>query len=253
MTRLNRCTSSQISISTLRVRFLASLAVAVALCFSIGARAQARLHHVRLAHSTESLPAPIKSYGSSGAPIRMDVFTDYECPMCRNLYEQTLRPMIGDYVASGKVYLVHHDYPLNLAEHRFSGQAARWVNVAAEFGQFQAAEAALYDNQAAWSESGDIAKYMAGAMPSSDFRRVEKVMAGCEAPGPKGQPGGIIAAPRPCSIDAYIDKDITLGNQIPLQATPTYVITYKGQRLPPGTGFVSWPVLKQFFDSLLRQ
>ena len=251
MTRLNRSTPVLVSATASRI-FLAGVALAVALCVSAVAGAQARLHHARLAHAVES-PAPIKSYGSSSAPIRMDVFTDYECPMCRNLYEQTLRPMIGEYVASGKVYLVHHDYPLNLAEHRFSGQAARWVNVAAEFGQFQAAEGALYDNQTAWSQSGDIAKYISGAMPSSDFRRIEKVMAGCEAPGPKGQPGGIIAAPHPCAIDSYIDKDITLGNQIPLQATPTYVITYKGQRLPPGTGFVSWPVLKQFFDSLLRQ
>lgn len=253
MTRLNRLTSPVVSATASRILFAAGLALTVTLGASTLVRAQAHVKSARLARSAESLPAPIKSYGSSGAPIRIDVFTDYECPMCRNLYEQTLRPMIGDYVAAGKVYLVHHDYPLNLAEHKFSGQAARWVNVAAEFGQFQAAEAALYDNQAAWSESGDIAKYIAGAMPSSDFHRVEKVMAGCEAPGPKGEPGGIIAAPHPCSIDSYIDKDITLGNQIPLQATPTYVITYKRQRLPPGTGFVSWQVLKPFLDSLLRQ
>jgi len=38
-----------------------------------------------------------------------------------------------------------------------------------------------------------------------------------------------------------------------VQATPTYVITYKGMRLPAASGAVSWPILKQFFDSLLAQ
>lgn len=199
------------------------------------------------------LPAPIKAYGSSGAPIRMEVFTDYECPMCRNLYEQTLKPMIGDYVASGKVYLVHHDYPLDLAEHKYSAQAARWANVAAQFGQFESAEQALYDNQSGWGADGNIAKYMAAAMPSSDFNRIEKVMATCEPPGPKGRPGTIVLPPHPCEPDTFIEQDIQLGNSIPVNGTPTYVITYKGQRLPAGSGFVSWPVLKQFFDNLLRQ
>jgi protein-disulfide isomerase len=199
------------------------------------------------------LPAPVKAYGSRTAPIKMEVFTDYECPMCRNLYEQTLRPMIADYVASGKVYLVHHDYPLDNLEHKYSGQAARWANVAAQFGEFEAAEGALYDNQQGWSADGNIAKYMAGTMSSSDFRRIAKVMETCEAPGPKGRPGGIALPPHPCEVDRYIEQDIQLGNQVPVTGTPTYVITYKGQRLPPGSGAVSWPILKQFFDNLLRQ
>lgn len=213
---------------------------------------QSAAHRARYVRAAE-LAAPIKAYGSSGAPIRMDVFTDYECPMCRNLYEQTLKPMIGDYVASGKVYLVHHDYPLDLAEHKYSAQAARWANVAAQLGQFEAAEQALYDNQTAWGADGNIAKYMAGAMPSSDFNRIEKVMATCEPPGPKGRPGSVLAPPHPCEPDTYIEHDIEIGNAIPVNGTPTYVITYKGQRLPAGSGFVSWPVLKQFFDNLLRQ
>jgi hypothetical protein len=31
------------------------------------------------------------------------------------------------------------------------------------------------------------------------------------------------------------------------------VITKRGQRMPPGSGFVSWPLMKQFLDSLLTQ
>jgi protein-disulfide isomerase len=195
--------------------------------------------------AVEALAAPLKSYGSSSAPITMEVFSDYECPSCRNLYESTLRPMIGDYVASGKVYLVHRDFPLPM--HKYGYEAARWANAAARVGQFQNVEAALYDNQEAWSADGNIEKYVASAMPAAEFKRVQKLMTGCEY-----QPTGSTGGPA-CSFDSYINADRELGSKIPVQATPTYVITYKGQKLPAGSGSVSWPILKQFFDSLLSQ
>ncbi|HEV3483089.1 MAG TPA: thioredoxin domain-containing protein [Candidatus Acidoferrales bacterium] len=194
--------------------------------------------------SAEVPSAPLKSYGSSSAPITMEVFSDYECPSCRSLYETTLRPMINDYVASGKVYLVHRDFPLPM--HKYGYEAARWVNAAARVGQFQNVEAALYDNQDAWAADGNIEKYIASAMPAAEFKRVQKLMTGCEyqPPGATGQS---------CALDNYINADRELGMKIPVQATPTYVITYKGQKLPAGSGAVSWPILKQFFDSLLSQ
>jgi protein-disulfide isomerase len=237
---------------------LATAAAALVMVAAAGLNAapgatQAKVRQARYTRAAETLPAPVKAYGSSSAPIKMEVFTDYECPMCRTLFESTLRPMIADYVASGKVYLVHHDYPLAIPEHKYSGQAARWANVAAQVGDFEAAEGALYDNQAAWSETGDITKYMASAMSGADFRRVQRIMDACEQPGPTGRPGAVNVPPRPCEVDRYIEQDIQLGNQVPVNGTPTWIITYKGQRLPPSTGAVSWPILKQFFDSLLRQ
>lgn len=256
----NRSSKERQTRGTRLTLLLCGVSAAVLVLASVGISTasfagQRHLRPVRYAGYVRAaeLPAPIKAYGSSGAPIKMEVFTDYECPMCRNLYEQTLRPLIANYVASGKVYLVHHDYPLDLAEHKYSSQAARWANIAAQFGQFEAAEQALYDNQAGWAADGNIAKYMAAAMPGVDFNRIEKVVATCEPPGPKGRPGEVMMPPHPCEPDSYIEHDIQLGNAVPVTGTPTYVITYKGQKLPAGSGFVSWPVLKQFFDNLLRQ
>ncbi|MGH9686745.1 MAG: thioredoxin domain-containing protein [Candidatus Acidiferrales bacterium] len=193
------------------------------------------------AKAVEPLAAPVKSYGSSSAPITMIVFTDYECPSCRALYENTLRPMINDYVASGKVYLVHHDFPL--PQHKYGYEAARWANAAARVGEFANVEGALYDNQDSWAATGDIAKYVSAAMPMSDYRKVERLMQGCSF---QDQPGS-------CPMDASINADRALGEQIPVRATPTYVIVYKGHKLPAANGAVSWPILKQFFDSLLSQ
>lgn len=206
--------------------------------------------HLRTTGATNSTvsPAfgpPVKTYGSKNAPITMEVFTDYQCPSCRNLFEQTLRPLINEYVASGKVYLIHHDFPLPM--HRYGYEAARWANAAARVGQFANVEAALYDNQDAWGSDGNIAKYVEAAVPAADYKRIEKLMQGCED---RSTPTSAAQAPG-CALDPFIEQDRAIGLQIPVQSTPTYIISRRGQKLPAGTGVVSWPILKQFFDSLL--
>ena len=202
----------------------------------------------------EPLSEPVKAYGTRIAPIKMEVFSDYECPVCRALYEQTLRPMISDYVAAGKVYLVHRDFPLSM--HKTSGQAARWANAAARIGQFGNVEAALYDNQAAWSVDGNFEKFISGAMPPADFKRVQKQLEGCDSPPLTAPPHGV-DLPKvehyTCPLDTYIAKDIILGKQVPVTATPTFVIYYKDQKYPASSGFVSWQVFKNFFDQLMSQ
>jgi protein-disulfide isomerase len=203
--------------------------------------------HAKTAAS-QTLPPPVKTIGSKTAPITMEVFSDYQCPSCGSLYEQTLRPMINDYVASGKVYLVHRDFPLPM--HPYGYEAARWVNAAARIGKYQEVEAALYDNQKAWSIDGSIEKYVAGAMSAADFRRVQKLMVGCglEVKPPTGPDN-----PSGCPLDANIEADKELGNQVPVKATPTFITYFKGQKYPPASGVISWPVMKQYFDSLLAQ
>lgn len=196
-----------------------------------------------------------KSYGSSSAPIKLEVFTDYQCPSCRSFFEGTLKPLIAsDYISGGKVYLVHHDFPLQA--HTYSGIAARWANAAAKIGRFPEAEAALYDNQDAWQANGDVAKYIAAAIPPADFKRIEALVKGCESPAPQStwdKSNPLAKDPHPCQFDYAVADDVELGYKIPVQATPTYVITNKGQKLPAGSGVISWPILKQFFDSLLGQ
>jgi protein-disulfide isomerase len=195
------------------------------------------------AKTTEAIAPPVKTYGSKNAPITLEVFGDYECPSCGAFYETTLRAMINDYVAAGKVYVVHRDFPLTM--HKYGYEAARWANAAASIGKFPEAESALYDNQSYWGESGNIEKYMSASLSAADMKRVQKLMMGCEM--------SVAPAGHTCPFDAYIEQDRALGNQVPVQATPTFVIYHKGQKFPAGQGVVSWTVLKQFFDQLLTQ
>jgi protein-disulfide isomerase len=201
-----------------------------------------------------SLRAPDKTYGVSTAPIKMEVYSDYQCPYCRAFYDQTLMQVIRYYVPTGKVYLVHHDFPMPM--HKYSGEAARWANACAEVGQFEAAETALYDNQDAWGFDGDIAKYIAAAMPASDFKRVQAIMKQGAMPAPQAHfPSAdpMTGIAHPCPVDPYIAQDIRLGYKISAPGTPAFVVTYKGRAFAPVYFAVSWPVLKQLFDTLLQQ
>ncbi|HKV47902.1 MAG TPA: thioredoxin domain-containing protein [Candidatus Acidoferrales bacterium] len=207
-----------------------------------------------LFQTASSLRPPDKSYGVSSAPIKMEVYSDYQCPYCRAFYDQTLTQVIRYYVPSGKVYLVHHDFPMPM--HKYSGEAARWANACAEVGQFEAAETALYDNQDAWGSNGDIAKYIAASMPASDFKRVEAIMKQGAMPAPQAHfPSAdpMTGIAHPCPVDPYIVQDIQLGYKISAPGTPSFVVTYKGHTFAPVYVAVSWPVLKQLFDTLLQQ
>src|ERR1035438_4167897 len=50
---------------------------------------------------------PPRTAGSVDAPIVIEVWTDFECPTCKLLYMNTLKPLIPEYCATGKVYLIH--------------------------------------------------------------------------------------------------------------------------------------------------
>ena len=100
-----------------------------------------------------------KSIGSPNAPITMEIFGDFECPACRSFYETSLKQVIDDYVVPGKVYLVYRDFPLEI--HPYALPAARFANAAAQCGQFEAVERALYDKQDEWAAKGNIDEVMA--------------------------------------------------------------------------------------------
>lgn len=175
--------------------------------------------------------APLKALGSKSAPITMEVFSDYQCPACGQFYVQTLRLVIDNYVSADKVYLVHRDFPLPV--HKYSREAARWANAAAEIGKFEKVEEALYTKRESWENTGNIEAIVAPVLTPAEFKRAKALVQGGK-------------------LDASIEKDLALGGTFKVNQTPTSIITYRGQTYPI-LGVVSYPVLRQFFDSLLRQ
>src|SRR6202008_4457695 len=92
--------------------------------------------------------------GSKAAPIVMEVFSDFQCPACKQLFKTTNQQLIDNYVNSGKVYLIHRDFPLPM--HAYSRIAAHYVRAAAQLGKGEQAEKVLFDNQEKWEQSGDV-------------------------------------------------------------------------------------------------
>lgn len=50
------------------------------------------------------------SVGDPNAPVRIDVFEDFQCPACKNYTEQVEHRVVAELVQTGKAYYVFHNY-----------------------------------------------------------------------------------------------------------------------------------------------
>ncbi len=173
----------------------------------------------------------LKALGSKSAPITIEVFSDFQCPACKRTFEETLRPVIDNYVATGKVYLVHRDFPLPM--HAHSREAARWANAAAQIGKFEKVEAALYAKQESWAANGNIEAVVGTVLSPAEMKKVRPLVQG-------GQ------------LEAVIDRDVTLGKSRLVNQTPTLFVT-KGGETEKLTSGVTYSLLKQYLDYLLKK
>jgi protein-disulfide isomerase len=175
-----------------------------------------------------------KARGSKNAPITIEVFEDFECPACRNFYETSLKQVIDNYVSAGKVYLIHRDFPLDM--HPYARQAARFANAAAELGQFEAVEQALFDTQNQWSQNGNIDEAMAPSFSPAQLKKIHDY-----------------ESLHINEINASIERDRTMGVQRNVNQTPSIYVTSHGKTEALPGGGVEYNLLKQYLDFLLRQ
>lgn len=174
---------------------------------------------------------PHKAFGSKSAPVVMEVFSDYQCPSCKALFLNTNRQLMDNYVSTGKVFLIHRDFPLPM--HAYSRVAARYARAAAEIGKVEPVEKALYENQEKWEQTGDVDGTVAAALTSAEMSKVRALVKGG-------------------TLEPLIDKDYSLGQMYRVNSTPTSVFHSKGQTYPY-SGMMSYEILRQFLDQLLSQ
>jgi protein-disulfide isomerase len=172
---------------------------------------------------------PHKAFGSKNAPVIMEVFSDFQCPACKTLYITTNRLVMDNYVSTGKVYLVHRDFPL--AMHAHSRMAARYARAAAQLGKIEPVEQALFQNQEKWEQTGDVDGTVAAVLSTAEMVKVRALV-------------------KSGTLDAAIDKDFALGQIYRVNQTPTTVFHSAGQTYPYA-GVMSYDILKQFLDQLL--
>jgi len=174
---------------------------------------------------------PHKAFGSKSAPVVLEIFSDFQCPSCKNLYLTTNHRLRDAYVNTGKVYLVERDFPLPM--HAYSRVAARYGRAAAQIGKFEEVEQALFQNQEKWEQSGDVDGTVAAVLSPSEMNKVRALVKGG-------------------TLEAAIEKDIALGRAYNVNQTPTSVFHCKGQTYPYAGG-MTFEIMKQFIDQLLAQ
>jgi protein-disulfide isomerase len=174
---------------------------------------------------------PREALGSKNAPVVMEVFSDFQCPACKTLYVSTNRQLMDNYVSTGKVYLIHRDFPLPM--HAHSKVAAQYSRAAAQIGKLEPVEDVLFQNQEKWEQNGDVDGTVASVLSSSEMAKVRALL-------------------KSATVDAAIAKDQALGQVYKVNQTPTTIFHANGQTFPYA-GVMNWEILKQFLDQLLSQ
>ena len=85
------------------------------------------------------------SIGVDTAPVTVIEYSDYQCPLCRKWYLESKKPLIDEYVNTGKVKFVFKDFPLS--GHPFSMPYAVAVRCAGEEGKYFEMFDKVYDEQ----------------------------------------------------------------------------------------------------------
>jgi protein-disulfide isomerase len=174
-----------------------------------------------------------KEYGSDGAPLTCEIYSDFQCPACAKFHAEVVPLLVAEYVQTGKMRLVYHDFPLTRI-HPYAGLAARYADAAGRAGYYDEAVKQIFKTQSTWSEAGDVDAQLAQALPPDAMRAVRAVVKNGS------------------SVDEEIAADVARGNEDGINGTPTMVIVSKGTRQAVRGG-LSWELLKSYLDGLLAQ
>jgi protein-disulfide isomerase len=171
--------------------------------------------------------------GSLNSPIKVEVFSDFQCPACRELYLYTIKQVLQDYSSKDKVCVIYHEYPLQM--HAHSREAARYSEAASRLGQQKllAVFNALFTDQAQWSENGNLEASVSKVLSREDLQKLKKAM-------------------QDTSIDAAIEKEIQLGNAKAVKSTPTMIVSYSSGKQQTISSAANYAMMKLFFDQILN-
>jgi protein-disulfide isomerase len=174
---------------------------------------------------------PSKAFGSKNAPVVMEIYSDFQCPACKQLFLQTTQRVMDNYVNNNKLYIVHRDFPLPM--HAYSRVAASYARAAAHIGKCEVVEQALFENQEKWEVNGDVKGTVAAVLSPAELKKVQTLVDSR-------------------ALEPLVEKDKRLGQAVPVNQTPTSIIHTKEGQSYPVVGFVSFDVLKTLLDQVTK-
>jgi len=160
--------------------------------------------------TAESFPRPQADGNSTGdpnAPIKMEEFSDFQCPYCQRFYNDTERQLVEAYVATGKMQFTYRSFGKFIGP--ASSAAAEAAYCAGDQGKFWEMHDIIFANHTG-ENVGDY----------TDRRLVAFA----------GKIGLNVAAFQSCfngnTYSSRVNKDFTDGSAAGVQATPGFVMTY---------------------------
>lgn len=190
-----------------------------------------RRRELLLMPAAGSLLAQGKLDGTVMAPVKLEVFSDFQCPGCKQLHEGALRQLREEFVTKGKVQLLHREFPLPM--HKYAKEAAHLACAAEKLGKYTAVSDALFRDQDLWSTTGRLEETVAKVLSPAELAKLK----------------ALAKDPR---IAGEVEADRAMGVHHDLKQTPTIVFTHKGKSQPV-SGAVSYPILRRYVESLLAQ
>lgn len=162
-------------------------------------------------------PVNMTSVGNPDAPVKVDVWEDFQCPACKSYSEQIEPAVIANYVETGKVLYTFRHYPFidTQSATKESHQAANASMCAGAQGRFWDYHDMLFtnwngENQGAFNNKRLVAFAEALGLGMNEFNS-------CFDQN---------------QYEAEIEKDFTDGQNIGVSGTPSVFVN--GVQLTPG-------------------
>jgi protein-disulfide isomerase len=171
-----------------------------------------------------------KQSGSPNAPVILEIYSDYECPACAAFYTRVFPQLEAEYVKTGKVRVVHRDFPL--PQHPFAKLAARYANAAGETGHYEEVVHQLFASQPEWAASGNVDGAVAHVLPPETMLKVRALVES------------------DAGLDATVAADLSMAGWDRINQTPTIVFVYKGTR-EKIAGAPSFDLLRSYLEGKL--
>jgi protein-disulfide isomerase len=146
--------------------------------------------------------------GQPNAPVTVVEYSDFQCPFCGRFATGNALAIDRDYVETGKIKYIFHDFPLQ--QHPNAVPAAEAARCAGDQNAFWPMHDMLFANQSQWENS---------AQPQSQFVAYAQQL--------KLDSGAFERCLSSGTQLAFITKAQQEGGQIQIPGTPTFVIDGK--------------------------
>ena len=175
-----------------------------------------------------------KILGNPAAPVQIELYSDFQCPACKNFHENMLPVIMRDYVNPGKVCIISREFPLNIPAHKYSRQAANFATAAARVHKYQQVSDLLFAKQTDWGNTGKVWETIATAFTPAEQKKVQA-----------------LAADPAVTAEVQRDYDSAMANRV--SQTPTLIIRRETRNYTfGGPGPDNYMLLRSLIDGLLK-